>query len=178
MRFRPRSLLPRLCVVNTRKTLISKGFEPLKKLQIVLKLPFYQFKNVQVALHPNGLEAIVEELEVVDVRSAAPLDRETLCRSIDKTHHCVVADYDWAFCGFGAELAATVSRTCFDTLHRPVERIGFAHTPCPTARSLEERFYPSAETLVRTVEKILGLSETDLSGEELYTHENRFKGPF
>jgi acetoin:2,6-dichlorophenolindophenol oxidoreductase subunit beta len=118
------------------------------------------------------------ELEVVDVRSVAPLDQETLFRSVEKTHHCVVADYDWVFCGFSAELAATVSHHCFGALRRPVERIGFAHSPCPTTRPLEDRFYPSAKDLIRTVEKILNLSKTDLSSEELYTYENRFKGPF
>ena len=89
-----------------------------------------------------------------------------------------MADYDWTFCGFGAEVAAQVSEACFGDLKSPVKRLGFAHTPCPTTRPLENLFYPSAITIIRTVEKMLGLDETDLSGESFYSWENRFKGPF
>ncbi|HBL17020.1 MAG TPA: alpha-ketoacid dehydrogenase subunit beta, partial [Elusimicrobia bacterium] len=48
------------------------------------------------------------ELEVVDVRSLAPLDDETILASVRKTRRCIVADYDWVFCGFGAELSARI----------------------------------------------------------------------
>jgi len=59
-----------------------------------------------------------------------------------------------------------------------IPAVGFAPTPCPTVRVLENEFYPSAETIVRAVEQKLGLSPTDLSGEEFHSHERRFKGPF
>jgi hypothetical protein len=56
--------------------------------------------------------------------------------------------------------------------------MGYAPTPCPTTRVLENEFYSNAVTIIRTVEEKLGLSPTDLSGEEFYSYENRFKGPF
>ncbi|TBR24074.1 hypothetical protein EPO15_04755 [bacterium] len=117
-------------------------------------------------------------LEVVDVRSVSPLDSETVLASVRKTRHAVVADYDWSFCGFSAELAALIHQGCWGTLAAPVERLGFAHAPCPTTRPLENRFYPSAVEVVRAAEKLLGLSPTDLSGEEFYSWEKKFKGPF
>lgn len=117
-------------------------------------------------------------LEVVDVRTIAPLDEETILTSASRTGRVIVADYDWAFCGFSAELAALVHKGCWGSLKAPVERIGFAHAPCPTTRPLENRFYPSAPEIVRAAEKLLGLSETDLSGEEFYSWEKKFKGPF
>jgi pyruvate dehydrogenase E1 component beta subunit len=118
------------------------------------------------------------ELEVIDVRTVAPLDERSIIESVSKTHHCIVADYDWEFCGFGAELAALVSHSCFGQLKHPVERLGFAPVPCPTTRPLENLFYPSAVSMIRTAERMLGLDETDLSGESFYSHEQRFKGPF
>ena len=124
-------------------------------------------------LAKRGIEA-----EVVDVRTVAPLDEEPIVNSAMKTKHCIVADHDWVFCGFGAELAALISHNCFGALKRPVERLGYAHVPCPTTRSLENLFYPSAEHIIRTAEKILGLEPTDLSQESFYTYEQRFKGPF
>ncbi|MDD2708454.1 MAG: transketolase C-terminal domain-containing protein [Verrucomicrobiae bacterium] len=118
------------------------------------------------------------ELEVVDVRSLAPLGRDLIVESVKKTGRCLVADYDWVFAGFSAELAAVVGHDCFRELKCPVERVGFAHAPCPATRPLENLFYPSAVTLIRMAEKMLGLDETDLSGENFYSYENKFKGPF
>ncbi|PIQ84385.1 MAG: alpha-ketoacid dehydrogenase subunit beta [Candidatus Omnitrophica bacterium CG11_big_fil_rev_8_21_14_0_20_63_9] len=118
------------------------------------------------------------ELEVVDVRSVVPLDEETLVASVTKTHRCLVADYDWAFCGFSAEAAALIGRRCFGVLERPVERLGFAQVPCPTTRPLENLFYPNAVSIIRMAEHMLELEPADVSGESFYSHEQRFKGPF
>lgn len=118
------------------------------------------------------------DVEVVDVRGVAPLDIEPILASVRKTGHCVVADYDWSYCGFGAELAAQIGHACFDSLKRPIERLGFAPVPCPTTRPLENLFYPSAKEIVRTTEKVLKLDPMDLSAESFYSYEQRFKGPF
>lgn len=118
------------------------------------------------------------QLEVIDLRSAAPLNDELIIDSVNKTGHCIVADNDWVHCGLSAEIAARISEKCFGKLRSPVARIGFAHTPCPTTRPLENEFYPNAINIIRAVENKLRLSPTDLTGEEFYSHENRFKGPF
>lgn len=117
-------------------------------------------------------------LEIIDPRTIHPLDEELLINSVNKTGRCVVADYDWTFCGFSAEVAAMISERCFGNLKGPVTRLGFAHVPCPTTRPLENAFYPNAENIIRTTEKALGLPPADLSGEVFYTYENNFKGPF
>lgn len=117
-------------------------------------------------------------IEIVDPRTIAPFDDEIIVKSVIKTGRCIVADMDWLHCGFSAEVAARVSEKCFSRLKSPVVRIGFAPTPCPTTRSLENEFYPNAKTVVRAIEKMIGLSPTDLSKENFYSHENRFKGPF
>jgi pyruvate/2-oxoglutarate/acetoin dehydrogenase E1 component len=134
--------------------------------------------NVEAARAAQILERRGVSVEIVDPRTIAPLDDEALVKSVNKTGHCLVADNDWSFCGFGAEVAARISEKCFGRLKSPVQRIGFAHVPCPTARHLENVFYPNAETIVHAVEKKLGLPASDLSGEKFFSHENRFKGPF
>lgn len=118
------------------------------------------------------------ELEVIDIRTVTPLDERLVVDSVNRTGLCIVADYDWLFCGFAAELAARLSHRCFETLQLPVERIGFAPVPCPTTRPLENLFYPSAVDIIRTVERMLKLPNADLSGETFYSYEQRFKGPF
>ena len=118
------------------------------------------------------------ELEVIDVRTVSPLKEELLVASVERTGRCLVVDHDWVFCGFSAELAAIISHRCFGSLKHPVERLGYAHVPCPTTRPLETLFYPGAVHIIRTVERMLGLKEMELSGESFYSYEQRFKGPF
>lgn len=124
-------------------------------------------------LSENGVEA-----EVVDVRTVTPLDTDTIVSSVGKTGRVIIADNDWTFCGFSAEVSACVTEACFDVLKSAPVRIGFAPVPCPTARPLENLFYPSAKEIVRTAESMLGLPEIDLSGEVFNEYEQRFRGPF
>jgi pyruvate dehydrogenase E1 component beta subunit len=117
-------------------------------------------------------------LEVIDPVSIVPLDEELIIASVRKTKRCIVADNDWINCGFGAEVAARVSERCFGVLLGPVKRLGFAPVHCPCTRPLEDRFYPNAADIVRAAETMLGLGACDLSREEFYSYENKFKGPF
>lgn len=134
--------------------------------------------NVEAMSAATILERHGVSVEIVDPRTIAPFDDSMAVGSVNKTGHCIVAEHDWLDCGFTAEVAARVSEKCFGNLKSPVNRIGFAPTPTPTARHLEDEFYPNAATLVRAVEKKLGLSQLDLSNEDFYAHERRFKGPF
>lgn len=117
-------------------------------------------------------------VEIVDPRTIAPFNDELIVESVNKTGYCIVADNDWLHCGFSAEAAARVSQKCFGSLKAPVQRIGFASTPCPTARHLENEFYANAVNIIRQIEQMLNLTPTDLSGEEFYSYEKKFKGPF
>jgi pyruvate dehydrogenase E1 component beta subunit len=134
--------------------------------------------NVEALRASEILEKIGVSVEIIDVRTLSPLNPEVMIKSVNKTGYCIIADNDWTFCGYSAELATVIGQKCFGKLKKPIERIGFAFTPCPTVRSLENEFYPNAVNIIRSVEKLLGLSQTDLTGEEFYSHEKRFKGPF
>ncbi len=134
----------------------------------------YEALKAAEVLSKYGIEA-----EVVDVRSIMPLDGETILNSVRKTKRCLVADYDWTYCGLSAELSAMISKECFGDLLSPVERVGFAHAPCPTARHLENAYYPSAKTLIEIAQKMIPNSTViNLENEHFYSYEDRFKGPF
>jgi pyruvate dehydrogenase E1 component beta subunit len=117
-------------------------------------------------------------LEIVDPRTLTPLDESLIIPSVNKTGRCIIADYDWVHCGYGAEVAARVSKACFGRLKAPVERLGFAFAPCPSTRPLENGFYPDAITIIRTVEQMLGLEKTEVNSGKFYSYENKFKGPY
>lgn len=156
---------------------------PLDKASIIrqgrdLTIVATSWMNVEALKAAEILARRDISIEIVDSKSIAPFDRETIVESVNKTGRCIVADNDWLYCGFSAEAAAQIYSDCFDRLKSPIKRIGFAPTPCPTARHLENEFYPNAEKIVRTVEKMLDLEPMDLSKEEFYSHEKRFKGPF
>ena len=158
--------------------LVPLGKAAVRKVGSDVTLVCDSWMSVEALKAADVLARSGVEVEIVDVRSVCPLDEETIVDSVKKTRNCVVADYDWTFCGFSAEIAALVSNRCFEQLERPVQRLGFVPTPCPTTRPLENLFYPSAVTIIRSVESMLGLTETNLGGESFYSHEQRFKGPF
>jgi pyruvate dehydrogenase E1 component beta subunit len=101
-------------------------------------------------------------VEVVDLRSLRPLDRETICTSVRKTTRAVVAEDDWLSYGVGAEVAATVQEGAFDFLDAPVRRVAAAEVPMPYSKPLENAALPSAGDLARTVRRVLDESSQRL----------------
>lgn len=152
----------------------AKVLRPGRDLTIVA----LSWMNVEALQAAEILARRGVDVEIVDPRTLAPLDLDTIMASVRKTGRLLVADCDWVNSGFSAEIAALAAEHCFGALKGPVKRVGFAHTPCPTVRVLENEFYANAETIVRAAEQILGLEPADLSGENFYSHEHKFKGPF
>jgi acetoin:2,6-dichlorophenolindophenol oxidoreductase subunit beta len=116
--------------------------------------------------------------EVVDLRSLAPIDWQTIFESVRKTGRCLVAENDWLMCGISSEITSKIYEQIGSDLIGVIPRIGFAPSPCPTTRALENQFYPSAKDIFKSVEQIFGLSPANTSPEEFFSHERRFKGPF
>lgn len=98
----------------------------------------------------DGIEA-----EVINLRSMRPLDRETLIRSVARTHRAVVVQEQWRPYGAAAEISATITEGAFDHLDAPVERVTGADVPMPYARNLEVLALPRDEDIVRAVRRTL-----------------------
>ena len=92
-------------------------------------------------------------LEVVDLRSLAPLDMETLRTSVRKTRRAVVVHEAPVFMGLGAEIVAQLMHDLFDVLEAPIERIGNATIPYPPSR-FEKLFLPDADRILEAVDRI------------------------
>lgn len=93
--------------------------------------------------------------EVVDLRTLRPLDLEAITRSIAKTNHAVVVNEGWRFCGYAAELSATIMDHAFDDLDAPVERVTLLDTPIPYSEPLESAVIPHAETIAAAARRAL-----------------------
>jgi len=104
-------------------------------------------------------EKIAEEdnkqIEVIDIRSLVPLDKETITNSVKKTSRALVVHEDKLFSGFGAEIAAMISQESFEYLDAPVKRVGAAYTPVGFNRILEKAALPNDEKIYHAVKEIL-----------------------
>ncbi|MEO6881170.1 MAG: alpha-ketoacid dehydrogenase subunit beta [Mycobacteriaceae bacterium] len=94
-------------------------------------------------------------VEVVDLRSLRPLDRETICASVRKTTRAVVVEDDWLSYGIGAEVAASIGEGAFDYLDAPVRRVAAAEVPLPYAKTLELAALPDAAALRAVIHQVL-----------------------
>ncbi|MGH7257418.1 MAG: alpha-ketoacid dehydrogenase subunit beta [Nitrospiraceae bacterium] len=94
------------------------------------------------------------ELEVVDLRSLMPLDKEAIFESVSKTSKAIVLHEDNKTGGVGAEIAALLSEECFNHLDGPILRVAAPDTPVPFSTPLEEYFLPKAADVVAAAKKL------------------------
>lgn len=102
-------------------------------------------------LEKDGISA-----EVIDLRALKPLDRETIRRSVEKTHRVLIAEEDEAAVGVGAEIMAVVNEECFFALDAQPVRIHAADVPVPYAENLEKAAIPHADDVYKGALKVMG----------------------
>jgi 2-oxoisovalerate dehydrogenase E1 component len=111
------------------------------------------------ALVHRGLEAATrfgDRVEVLDLRTIAPWDRDRVLKSVTKTGRCLIVHEDTLTAGFGAEIAAVVAKEAFWYLDAPVDRLAVEDVPMPYHPVLLEAVLPSVETIVRRIDSLLG----------------------
>jgi pyruvate/2-oxoglutarate/acetoin dehydrogenase E1 component len=101
-------------------------------------------------LSADGVQA-----EVIDLRSLAPLDRETILSSVAKTSRALLLYEARRTGGIGGELAAIIGEEAFEYLDAPITRIASEDTPVPYAPPLEAAFLPSVDKVVTAVRGLL-----------------------
>jgi len=94
------------------------------------------------------------DLEVIDLRTLAPLDMTTVLESVRRTGHLVVVHEAAVSHGIGAEIAARVTEDAFYSLEAPVLRVGGMDTPYPPSR-LEEDYLPDLDRVLDAVDRSL-----------------------
>jgi pyruvate/2-oxoglutarate/acetoin dehydrogenase E1 component len=94
-------------------------------------------------------------VELIDLRTVAPWDRETVLNSVRKTGRAVIAHEAVRAHGVGAEIAATIQEELFGKLKSPVRRLGAPYAPVPFSKPLETAFLVQAEDIVAAVRSTL-----------------------
>ena len=95
------------------------------------------------------------ELEVVDLRTLVPWDRETVRESLQATNRLLVLHEATRTAGFGAEVAAELGETAFELLDAPITRVAAEDLPVPNAKPLEDEIFSAEARLRPRVEALL-----------------------
>lgn len=101
------------------------------------------------ALEKEGISC-----EVVNLRSLKPIDRETIAKSVKKTHRMITVEEGWPQSGIGAEIITIATEECFDDLDAPPERITGVDVPMPYSGVLETAALPSVNDIVVTAQNL------------------------
>ncbi|MGI5923649.1 MAG: alpha-ketoacid dehydrogenase subunit beta [Lentisphaerae bacterium] len=104
---------------------------------------------VKEALKPVGID-----LEVLDLISLQPLDKESIFASVRKTGRVIIVEEACLTGGVAAEVSALISEHCLDALEAPIIRVAAADMPIPSALALEKFVLPQAEDIVAAVKRI------------------------
>jgi 2-oxoisovalerate dehydrogenase E1 component len=95
------------------------------------------------------------EVEVIDPRTIAPLDMESILQSLHQTGRLLIVDETFAPCGIGAEISAQAMERALDDLDAPVMRLNGAHVPTPYSPPLEAAVIPNATTIEKAIRDLL-----------------------
>jgi 2-oxoisovalerate dehydrogenase E1 component len=110
---------------------------------------------VQQALNvAKKLEQENISVEVIDLRTIIPYDKEAIFNSVKKTGKVLVAHEDTLTQGFGAEIAAFIAEHCFTYLDAPVMRIGGRDIPVPYNPILEDAALPNEKKILEALKRL------------------------
>ncbi len=108
------------------------------------------------ALDDPALSGI--SVELIDMRTAKPLDLETLLESVKKTGRLVIADGGWRSFGWAAEVSAITAERMFTFLRAPIRRVTLPDCPAPASEMLEKAYYKSKTDIVEAVKETMAYS--------------------
>ena len=103
----------------------------------------------------EAAERFEDAVEVIDLRTIAPWDRDTVLASVAKTGRCLVVHEDNMTAGFGAEVASVVAQEAFWHLDAPVRRLAPDDTPMPYHPVLLDAVLPNVERIAQEIEDSL-----------------------
>lgn len=154
--------------METMSLLFTRGPVPNERFEIPLGLADVKRPGTdatvvtwgwQVAESLAAAEALDAEgidVEVLDLRTLVPLDRDAVLTSVARTRRALVVHAASRFAGPGAEIAAIVSSELFGELEAPVGRLGSAYGPVPFAAGLEHLHFPDRSRIAAAVRTLVG----------------------
>ena len=97
------------------------------------------------------------DVEVLDLRTLSPWDKEAVLASVNKTRRCIIVHEDNVTAGFGAEIAAVLAKEAFFNLDAPIERLTMPDIPSPHSPVLLDAVVPSVEKITKTIQQVASI---------------------
>ncbi len=111
---------------------------------------FYALQAAEMVAAQDGIQA-----EVVDIRTLAPLDKQTVLESFKKTGKALIVYEDNRFLGYGAEIAAILADEAFEWMDGPIRRLAGPDVPgVPFSHSMQDFFMPSVEKIAEAIREL------------------------
>ncbi len=134
-------------------------------------------KRAAERLAPHDIEC-----EIIDLHCPSHPDRDLILDSVARTGKLLIADTSWLAYGVAAEVCRIVAGTAPHVLTAPVAMLGMQPAPCPTAKSLEDMFYPNLRDLMQAIVRLVTGGDNpaiDLPDERsMADFYKTFRGPF
>lgn len=109
----------------------------------------------EAILAATELEKMGITVDVIDLRSIKPWDKELVISSVKKTGRLLVADTAWHMCNIGSEIVSTICEEAFCFLKTAPIRIDYPDIPIPASVTLENKFYPDSHTIIKAIASII-----------------------
>jgi acetoin:2,6-dichlorophenolindophenol oxidoreductase subunit beta len=119
------------------------------------------------------------QAEVIDPVSLAPLDMETILKSVAKTKRLIVVDTAWTSCGMSGEIVARVAEQLQGSERPRLQRMGYEPVTCPTTKNLEDLFYPNPQKIAAAAYSMVHDNGKSWEPRRVDSPEVvQFRGPF
>ena len=96
-----------------------------------------------------------ESIEIIDLRTISPWDRQTVLDSVSRTRRCLIIHEDGITAGFGAEVAAVIAQHAFFNLDAPIQRLAIPDIPVPHNNGLMEAVVPGVDSIAERMSEVI-----------------------
>lgn len=120
-------------------------------------------------------------VELINLHSISHPDKKLIVESVKKTGRMLIVDTSWPEYGVAAEMNRIINEFSVSILKTPTKSMGMVSTPCPTAKALEDMYYPDVHDICYEVNKMVNGKDSiiDLPNKQSMTDfYKHFKGPF
>jgi pyruvate/2-oxoglutarate/acetoin dehydrogenase E1 component len=131
--------------------LVPLGKAEIKRVGSDISIITYSFMVHKALKAADMLEKEGINVEVIDLRTVKPLDKELIINSVKKTSKALCFQEAWLTCSVMAEVAAVIAEEAFDYLDAPVRRLGAKDAPLPFSPALESYILPDVNDVVEMV---------------------------
>jgi pyruvate/2-oxoglutarate/acetoin dehydrogenase E1 component len=126
----------------------------------------------------NYLQKFGIDVEIIDLNNISYPSTELILKSIKKTQRLIIADSSWPNYGVISEISRIILQSQNVKLLKPLIGLGMQFSTCPTAKALEDLFYPGIYEIIEAVSKICEVEIPLPKKQSMTDYYKHFKGPF